>query len=112
MEEQIYEFLSSCGFSPRHCGYRYLKRGISHYIQNQFNPNSLGINLYKMLSSDEGGKSTKTIEKNITCAIEWAYLKGDVEFLEKNYMFGDNDRGRPTNNEFIALASNRIIYSK
>ncbi|MEG1520025.1 MAG: sporulation initiation factor Spo0A C-terminal domain-containing protein [Clostridia bacterium] len=110
MEEEIINFLLNCGFSPKHYGYRYLKMAIQFFIQSNLDVRCLGENLYSKLSNDENGKSKKTIEKNITCAIEWAYLRGDVEYLGKNEMFSENDRGRPTNNEFIALASNKIVY--
>ena len=111
MEQKIVKFLLSCGFSPKHYGYRYLKKAVLYYILSGLDVRSLGETLYKRLSKEEGGKSYKTIEKNITCAIEWAYLKGDVSYLSVNEMFGENERGRPTNNEFIALAGNRIAYS-
>ncbi|MCQ2400169.1 MAG: sporulation initiation factor Spo0A C-terminal domain-containing protein [Clostridia bacterium] len=110
MEREIADFLLLCGFSAKHLGYKYLKKAIAIYVESGMNVNCLGKNLYLSLSEDENGKSDKTIEKNITSSIEWAYLKGDVDFLEKNDMFGNNDRGRPTNNEFIALAATRIEY--
>lgn len=112
MEEAIINFLLKCGFSPKHYGYRYLKKAIQYFILSNLDVRYLGDSLYSKLSDDEMGKSKKTIEKNITCAIEWAYLRGDVEYLNKNDMFSENDRGRPTNNEFIALASNKIVYGE
>ena len=111
METEIAKFLLRCGFSAKHYGYKYLKKAIAIYIGNGLNVRFLGGRLYSMISLTENGKSIKTIEKNITSAIEWAYLKGDVDFLERNNMYGYNDRGRPTNNEFIALASIRLAYS-
>lgn len=110
MEKEIADFLLLCGFSAKHLGYKYLKKGISIYTSSGMNVNYLGKNLYSILSKEENGKSDKTIEKNITSSIEWAYLKGDIDFLEKNNMFGSNERGRPTNNEFIALAATKICY--
>ncbi len=110
METEISKFLLQCGFSPKHYGYKYLKNAIKIYIDNKLDVRILGSKLYSLLSDMEGGKSPKTIEKNITTAIEWAYLKGDVDFLEKNNMYGFNDRGRPTNGEFIALAANKLAY--
>lgn len=110
METEITNFLLQCGFSPKHYGYKYLKRAIKIYIDNKLDVRMLGGRMYEILSVMENGKSPKTIEKNITSAIEWAYLKGDVNFLEKNDMYGFNDRGRPTNNEFIALAAAKLAY--
>lgn len=112
MEAEISRFLLQCGFSPKHYGYKYLKRAIAIYIDNGLDVRMLGGRLYRLLSVMENGKSQKTIEKNITSAIEWAYLKGDVDFLEKNDMYGFNERGRPTNNEFIALAATKIAYKR
>lgn len=110
METDISNFLLQCGFSPKHYGYRYLQKAIRIYIANGLDVRILGSELYEFLSMLEGGKSPKTIEKNITTAIEWAYLKGDMNFLEKNDMYGFNERGRPTNSEFIALAATKIAY--
>lgn len=112
MEIEIAKFLLQCGFSPKHYGYKYLKKAISIYIENGLDVRFLGGKLYDLISLMENGKSQKTIEKNITSAIEWAYLKGDVSFLEKNDMYGFNERGRPTNNEFIALAAIKLAYGK
>lgn len=100
-----------CGFSPKHYGYKYLKKAISIFIEKGLDVRNLGGSLYERLSQVESGKSKKTIEKNITSSIEWAYLKGDVKFLEKYDMFGGSDKGRPTNKEFIALAATRIMYN-
>lgn len=111
MEEKIFKFLLRCGFSPKHYGYRYLKIAIKYYIERELDVRYLGDKMYSMLSKKADGKSKKTIEKNITTAIEWAYLKGDVHFLEKSNLFGSFDKGRPTNSEFIALAANYILYS-
>ncbi len=80
------------------------------YIINGLDVRILGSPLYEILSVIANDKSPKTIEKNITTAIEWAYLKGDMDFLEKNDMYGFNERGRPTNGEFIALAATKIAY--
>ncbi len=110
MEQEIANFLLECGFSPKHYGYRYLKKAILYYVNEGMDVRLLGRRVYNFLSISEDCKAIKTIEKNITCAIEWAYLHGDVKFLSKYHLFGDNERGRPTNNEFIALASNCIVY--
>lgn len=110
METDISNFLLQCGFSKKHCGYQYLHNAIMIYIINGLDIRILRSPLYEILSVIENEKSPKTIEKNITTAIEWAYLKGDMDFLEKNDMYGFNERGRPTNSEFIALAATKIAY--
>lgn len=112
MEERIANFLLRCGFSPKHYGYKYLKKAILLFIESDFDVRILGQKLYAQISLQENDKQIRTIEKNITCAIEWAYLKGDVDFLESEGMFSSRELARPTNNEFIALSANKVYYGE
>ncbi|MFI3166776.1 MAG: sporulation initiation factor Spo0A C-terminal domain-containing protein [Bacillota bacterium] len=104
MEEKICKFLLTAGFKQKHRGFEYIKYGIHKFIDNNYNPKVLGGALYHELSTING-KTSKTIEKNITCAIESAYLRGDMEYLGLMGLIFDNQRGRPTNSEFIATSA-------
>ncbi len=103
-DTDIDEFLISAGFKKRHRGFGYIKYAMNKFADSNYDSRVLGVALYKELASLHG-KTAKTIEKNITCAIESAYLRGDMDYLSEMGLIFDNMRGRPTNCEFIATSA-------
>lgn len=103
-EDKIFDFLISAGFKKRHRGFGYIAFAMNKFLKCNCDSRVLGIALYQELAS-MNGKTAKTVEKNITCAIESAYLRGDMEFLSEMGLIFDNLRGRPTNSEFIATSA-------
>lgn len=103
-DKDIDEFLMLAGFKKRHRGFGYIKYGMNKFCESNYDSRVLGVSLYKELASLHG-KAAKTIEKNITCAIESAYLRGDMDYLCDMGLVFDNMRGRPTNCEFIATSA-------
>ncbi len=103
-DKDIDNFLICAGFKTRHRGFGYIKYAMKKFQQNNFDSRVLGVTLYKELGVLYS-KTPKTVEKNITCAIESAYLRGDMEYLSDMGLIFDNMRGRPTNCEFIATST-------
>ncbi|MFI3128689.1 MAG: sporulation initiation factor Spo0A C-terminal domain-containing protein [Bacillota bacterium] len=103
-DKDIDEFLMLAGFKKRHRGFDYIKYAIIKFCESNYDSRVLGVSLYKELANVHG-KTAKTVEKNITCAIESAYLRGDMDYMCEMGLIFDNMRGRPTNCEFIATSA-------
>ena len=94
---------------PAHIkGYQYLREAIILAVNDDEIMNSVTKLLYPTVA-----KTFKTtpsrVERAIRHAIEVAWDRGDVDVL--NSYFGytiQNDRGKPTNSEFIAMISDKL----
>ncbi len=101
-------YLLKLGFQPNLKGYHLLARLITlAYEGQEIMP--LKYNGYKTLSS-EFGVGEASIEKDIQNAISAAWLRGDVDVLYNE--FGetlDEDKGKPTNKQFVLTALERLV---
>lgn len=94
---------------PAHVkGYQYIRCAIINCIETPNMLNSVTKVLYPTVA-DEFQTSPSRVERAIRHAIEIAWDRGDIETL--NSYFGytvNNQRGKPTNSEFIAMISDKI----
>jgi two-component system response regulator (stage 0 sporulation protein A) len=94
---------------PAHIkGYYYLREAILMAFKNIDIINSITKQLYPSVAKKFNTTSSR-VERAIRHAIEVAWGRGDVDIL--NSYFGytiDNDRGKPTNSEFIAMIADRL----
>jgi len=94
---------------PAHVkGYQYLRDAICFVHEDMSLLDSITKRLYPMVSGKY--KTTPSrVERAIRHAIELAWDRGNVEFM--NEFFGytiDLDRGKPTNSEFIAMVADKL----
>ena len=112
LEVAVTDALRNIGIPANILGYYYLKEAIILVIDD---PHMLGA-ITKWLYPTVAKKHKTTpsrVERAIRHAIERAWRKGNVEYLDK--MFGytvDTMKGKPTNSEFIALVSDNIRLNK
>ena len=94
---------------PAHIkGYQYLRTAILMTIENNDLINAVTKILYPNVAKKYGTTSSR-VERAIRHAIEVAWDRGDIETL--NAFFGytiQNDRGKPTNSEFIAMIADNV----
>lgn len=94
---------------PAHIkGYHYLREAIILSIKNSEIINSVTKLLYPTVAKKYATTSSR-VERAIRHAIEVAWDRGDIDVL--NSYFGytiQNDRGKPTNSEFIAMISDKM----
>ena len=94
---------------PAHIkGYHYLRESIILSIKNEEVINSVTKLLYPTVAKKYNTTSSR-VERAIRHAIEVAWDRGDIDVL--NSYFGytiNNDRGKPTNSEFIAMIADKI----
>lgn len=94
---------------PAHIkGYQYLREAIKLTVETPDMLNSVTKILYPTVAKNFKSTSSR-VERAIRHAIEVAWDRGDVDVL--NSYFGytiQNQRGKPTNSEFIAMLSDKI----
>ena len=56
--------------------------------------------------------TSSRVEIAISHAVEIAWDRGDTEFLQRFFGYGDNSKLRPTNSEFIILLADKVQLKK
>lgn len=108
MEVRITEILHQIGVPAHIKGYNYLRDSILMSIETPEIINAVTKKLYPSVAKKYETTSSR-VERAIRHAIEVAWDRGDVDVL--NSYFGytiHNDRGKPTNSEFIAMISDKL----
>ena len=97
---------------PAHIkGYHYLRDSIMMVIEDPQIINSVTKKLYTSVA-EKNNTTPSRVERAIRHAIEVAWDRGNVDIL--NSYFGytvHNQRGKPTNSEFIAMISDQLRIS-
>ncbi len=112
LEAQITKIIHQIGVPAHIKGYQYLRTAILMTVNDSEVINSVTKILYPTVAK-KYQTTTSRVERAIRHAIEVAWDRGDVDTL--NSYFGytiQNDRGKPTNSEFIAMIADilRIQY--
>lgn len=108
LELLITEIIHQIGVPAHIKGYHYLREAIMLSVKNSDIINSVTKLLYPTVAKKHKTTSSR-VERAIRHAIEVAWDRGDLDVL--NSYFGytiQNDRGKPTNSEFIAMISDKI----
>ena len=108
LEVKVTEILHEIGVPAHIKGYNYLRDSIIMSIERPDIINAVTKQLYPGVAKKYETTSSR-VERAIRHAIEVAWDRGDVDVL--NSYFGytiHNDRGKPTNSEFIAMIADRL----
>lgn len=108
IEVKVTEILHEIGVPAHIKGYHYLRDSIIMSIEKPDIINAVTKQLYPSVAKKYETTSSR-VERAIRHAIEVAWDRGDVDVL--NSYFGytiHNDRGKPTNSEFIAMISDKL----
>lgn len=108
LELMITEIIHQIGVPAHIKGYHYLREAIMLSVKNSEIINSVTKLLYPTVAKKHNTTSSR-VERAIRHAIEVAWDRGDIDVL--NSYFGytiQNDRGKPTNSEFIAMISDKL----
>ena len=104
----ITKLMLELGMPVHLSGYHYLREAIMLSVTNNEVVNSVTKILYPTVAKKHGTTSSR-VERAIRHAIEVAWDRGDIDVL--NSYFGytiQNDRGKPTNSEFIAMIADKL----
>ena len=108
IEAQVTRIIHQIGVPAHIKGYQYLRTAILLTVKDSDIINSVTKILYPSVAK-KYQTTTSRVERAIRHAIEVAWDRGDVDTL--NSYFGytiQNNRGKPTNSEFIAMISDRL----
>ncbi len=108
IELRVTEILHEIGVPAHIKGYHYLRDSIIMSVEQPEIINAVTKQLYPSVAKKYDTTSSR-VERAIRHAIEVAWDRGDIDVL--NSYFGytiHNDRGKPTNSEFIAMISDRL----
>ena len=111
LEIEITNLLHQLGISANLNGYRFLREEIKMTVEDFSVINSITKELYPSVAK-KFDTTPSRVERATRHAIEKAWNKGDPEILTK--LFGytiDNQRGKPTNSEFIATIADKLILN-
>lgn len=108
LEVAVTEVIMLIGIPAHVKGYQYIRCAILNCIEDNSMLNSVTKVLYPTVAK-AFDTSASRVERAIRHAIEIAWDRGDIETL--NSYFGytiNNQRGKPTNSEFIAMVSDKL----
>ena len=108
IETQVTQIIHQIGVPAHIKGYQYLRTAILLTIKDSDIINSVTKILYPSVAK-KYATTTSRVERAIRHAIEVAWDRGDVDTL--NSYFGytiQNNRGKPTNSEFIAMIADNL----
>lgn len=108
IETQVTQIIHQIGVPAHIKGYQYLRTAILLTIKDSDIINSVTKVLYPSVAK-KYATTTSRVERAIRHAIEVAWDRGDVDTL--NSYFGytiQNNRGKPTNSEFIAMIADNL----
>ena len=108
LEVKITEILHEVGVPAHIKGYQYLRSSIIDVVNNIELLGAITKELYPMIAQKYGTTPSR-VERAIRHAIEVAWTRGKIETI--NHIFGytiQNNKGKPTNSEFIAMISDKL----
>ena len=108
LETQVTKIIHQIGVPAHIKGYQYLRTAILLTVNDSEVINSVTKILYPTVAK-KYQTTTSRVERAIRHAIEVAWDRGDVDVL--NSYFGytiQNERGKPTNSEFIAMIADNL----
>ncbi len=111
-EKHITKMLHEIGVPAHIKGYMYLREAIKMVAENTDLLGAITKELYPELAVKFKTTSSR-VERAIRHAIEVAWSRGNMDTLDSIFGYTiDQDKGKPTNSEFIAMMADKIRLEK
>lgn len=108
IEARVTKIIHEIGIPAHIKGYRYTREAIMTVIREPDIINCVTKQLYPSVATVYNTTASR-VERAIRHAIEVAWDRGDVDTLNKIFGYTvSNDKGKPTNSEFIAMIADRL----
>ncbi|MHB1406171.1 MAG: sporulation transcription factor Spo0A [Desulfitobacteriaceae bacterium] len=112
LEVEVTRMIHQMGVPAHVKGYQYLRDAIVSVVQEVSLLGAVTKELYPMIAAKYQTTPSR-VERAIRHAIELAWDRGNVEFMNRFFGYTINvDRGKPTNSEFIAMVADKLRMSK
>ncbi|HHU17421.1 MAG: sporulation transcription factor Spo0A [Anaerovoracaceae bacterium] len=108
LEVDITNIIHEVGVPAHIKGYQYLRHAITMVVEDMDLLSAVTKELYPAIAK-KNNTTPSRVERAIRHAIEVAWNRGKIETL--NNLFGytvHNDKGKPTNSEFIAIIADKL----
>ena len=110
-EVEVTKMIQQMGVPAHVKGYQYLRDAIVSVIKEVSLLGAVTKELYPMIAKKYNTTPSR-VERAIRHAIELAWDRGNIEFMNKFFGYTINvDRGKPTNSEFIAMVADKLRMS-
>jgi two-component system response regulator (stage 0 sporulation protein A) len=111
IEVEVTKMIQQMGVPAHVKGYQYLRDAIVSVINDVSLLGAVTKELYPMIAKKYNTTSSR-VERAIRHAIELAWDRGNIDFMNKFFGYTINiDRGKPTNSEFIAMVADKLRIS-
>lgn len=108
IEARITNIIHEIGVPAHIKGYLYLREAISMVIEDMELLGAVTKELYPNIA-DHFNTTPSRVERAIRHAIEVAWTRGKVDTIDKIFGYTvNNNKGKPTNSEFIAMVSDKL----
>lgn len=112
LEVEVTRMIHQMGVPAHVKGYQYLRDAIVCVVQDVSLLGAVTKELYPMIA-DKYNTTPSRVERAIRHAIELAWDRGNIEFMNRFFGYTINvDRGKPTNSEFIAMVADKLRMAK
>ena len=112
LKNQVTAIIHEIGVPAHIKGYQYLREAILIAVDDSEVINAVTKVLYPAVAK-RFATTPSRVERAIRHAIEVAWDRGDLETLQKYFGYTvSNSKGKPTNSEFIAMISDRLILER
>lgn len=112
VEVEVTKMIQQMGVPAHVKGYQYLRDAIVSVINDVSLLGAVTKELYPMIAKKYNTTPSR-VERAIRHAIELAWDRGNIEFMNKFFGYTINvDRGKPTNSEFIAMVADKLRISE
>ena len=109
LETDITKMLHELGIPAHIKGYQYLRDAIAMSVEDQEMMSSVTKILYPAIAKRNQTTASR-VERAIRHAIEVAWGRGKMETIDEVFGYTiSTGKGKPTNSEFIALISDKIL---
>ncbi|AFM01215.1 MULTISPECIES: sporulation transcription factor Spo0A [Desulfitobacterium] len=112
LEVEVTRMIHQMGVPAHVKGYQYLRDAIVCVVQDVSLLGAVTKELYPMIA-EKYNTTPSRVERAIRHAIELAWDRGNIEFMNRFFGYTINvDRGKPTNSEFIAMVADKLRMAK
>ncbi|WFA09703.1 sporulation transcription factor Spo0A [Tissierella sp. Yu-01] len=112
METKITKIIQEIGVPAHIKGYLYLREAITMVIDDMDYLGAVTKELYPCVAEKFNTTSSR-VERAIRHAIEVAWNRGKIDTIERIFGYTvNNNKGKPTNSEFIALIADKLRLEK
>jgi len=111
VDVEVTKMIQQMGVPAHVKGYQYLRDAIVLVIKDVSLLGAVTKELYPMIAKKYNTTPSR-VERAIRHAIELAWDRGNIDFMNKFFGYTINvDRGKPTNSEFIAMVADKLRIS-